>query len=67
MPLVSVTDCPAATLMSPPVACVAVLLTVPALLLKVLPALILTEPPAPAPLVAAGDEPATVHLYLICV
>ncbi len=56
-PLVRVTDCPAVIVMSPPCACVAVLLTVLALLAKVLPAAIVIEPPAPAPVVEAVMSP----------
>ena len=57
-PFVNVTELLAATLMSPPTAvCVAVLLMVPALLLKVFPALMLIEPPGPSPVVDAVMRP----------
>jgi len=51
-PFDKVTELPAEILMLPPVPCVALLLTVLALLLKLTP-LMLIEPPPPAPVLLA--------------
>ena len=56
-PFANEVELPAVILILPPVAWLAVLFTVPALLLIVLPALILIEPPAPAPVVEAVISP----------